>query len=636
MLFTSVALADNVQDDVAVNYPGGVSLVAGSSSSSATVGYYVHASNANDGDSGCNLDGDSEVLTLTINTPYGITANPSSISFAACDQYKYVTFTAASGAVSGETSVAISSNTTGGGGYNLNPAKFNITVTQPTNTPPSLNLPGAISVEATGPDGAVVNYTVSATDTEDNPDPTPSCTPVSGSTFPLGSTTINCSVTDSGGLSATGSFSVVITDKTAPVLLLPTDITEEATGPSGAAVTYSASATDLVDGPVTVNCSSASGSVFALDTTTVSCSATDAAGNTANGSFKVTVQDTTPPVITFVSRTAANSNGWNNGDVTVNWSCSDAVGVKAENVSQTVSSEGANQSATGTCEDLYGHTASNIQTGINIDKTAPTASATATPGPNANGWNNTDVVISFSGTDTLSGIDTCSESVTLSSEGANQSASGTCTDKAGNESAAAFASASIDKTAPSVSLEGGPVDGGTYYFGFVPAAPTCSTSDLLSGLDGVCSVSGYSNALGIHTVTASATDKAGNSASASATYEVKAWTLSGFYAPVDKGIHNTVKAGATVPLKFEVFAGPTELTSITAVLSFTQTKVQCDGSLPEDAVEITSTGGTTLRYDTTGGQFIQNWQTPKLAGACYLVKMTTQDGSSLSALFKLK
>ena len=53
--------------------------------------------------------------------------------------------------------------------------------------------------------------------------------------------------------------------------------------------TYSASASDLVDGPVAVNCSPASGSAFAPGSTTVNCSATDAAGNTANGSFKVTI-----------------------------------------------------------------------------------------------------------------------------------------------------------------------------------------------------------------------------------------------------------------------------------------------------------------------------------------------------------
>ena len=79
-----------------------------------------------------------------------------------------------------------------------------------------------------------------------------------------------------------------------------------------------------------------------------------------------------------------------------------------------------------------------------------------------------------------------------------------------------------------------------------------------------------------------------------------------------------------------------ELTSTSAVKSFVQTKVNCDSAATLDEIEVASTGGTSLRYDATGGQFIQNWQTPKTAGACYRVTMTTQDGSALSALFKLK
>lgn len=121
------------------------------------------------------------------------------------------------------------------------------------------------------------------------------------------------------------------------------------------------------------------------------------------------------------------------------------------------------------------------------------------------------------------------------------------------------------------------------------------------------------------------------------TFTINAWTLKGFYQPVDMGnVLNTVKAGSTVPLKFEVFAGATELTSTSAVASFTATKINCNTSI-EDAIEtFSTTGGTSLRYDSTAGQFVQNWQTPKLAGNCYKVTMTTLDGSSLTASFKLK
>ena len=124
----------------------------------------------------------------------------------------------------------------------------------------------------------------------------------------------------------------------------------------------------------------------------------------------------------------------------------------------------------------------------------------------------------------------------------------------------------------------------------------------------------------------------------SKTFTIKGFTLNGFYKPVDMGMLNTVKAGSTVPLKFEVFLNGVERTDTTAVKGFSAKSISCTTAavLSEAPIEVTSTGGTSLRYDTTGGQFIQNWQTPKSAGSCYRVTMTTIDGTDISADFKLK
>ena len=181
------------------------------------------------------------------------------------------------------------------------------------NTPPVLHLPGPISAEAAGPGGATVSYSATATDAEDDPDPTPVCTPSSGELFGLGTTSVSCSVTDSGGLPASGSFNVTVADSTAPVLVLPANITAEASGAAGAAVTFAASASDVVDGPVAVTCSPASGDTFPLGTTLVGCSATDVAANPTSGSFTVTVVDTSGPALSGVpgnfSVTTTNPSG---------------------------------------------------------------------------------------------------------------------------------------------------------------------------------------------------------------------------------------------------------------------------------------------------------------------------------------
>jgi hypothetical protein len=195
----------------------------------------------------------------------------------------------------------------------------------------------------------------------------------------------------------------------------------------------------------------------------------------------------------------------------------------------------------------------------------------------------------------------------------------------------------IDKKAPhDIAFVGSINDGDAYYFGSVPANNTCTATDDGSGLAS-CSVTGYGTGVGAHTLTATASDNVENSGSASIGYSVLAWTLNGFYQPVDMGGYkNTVKGGSTVPLKFNVFAGATELTNTSAVKSLTSTKVTCGGSTLEDAIEATVTGGTSLRYDATGHQFIYNWQTPKTPGVCYRIVMKTQDESSLSALFMMK
>lgn len=165
-------------------------------------------------------------------------------------------------------------------------------------TNPTLNLPPNMTVEATSLAGAVVNYSASASD---NLDAAPSfnCSPASGSTFVIGTTMVNCTVTDLASNTAFGNFNITVQDTTGPVIAFHADITVEATSASGASVTYTSPTTsDVVDGPGTASCSPASGSTFGLGNTTVTCTATDSHGNAATPTtFVVHVVDTTAPVI---------------------------------------------------------------------------------------------------------------------------------------------------------------------------------------------------------------------------------------------------------------------------------------------------------------------------------------------------
>jgi hypothetical protein len=80
---------------------------------------------------------------------------------------------------------------------------------QRDTTPPVLSLPGNITLHQDQPGGRVVNYTATATDDVD-PAPAVTCTPPSGSLFPVGTTTVTCQATNAAGLTAAGSFDVTI------------------------------------------------------------------------------------------------------------------------------------------------------------------------------------------------------------------------------------------------------------------------------------------------------------------------------------------------------------------------------------------------------------------------------------------
>jgi hypothetical protein len=160
------------------------------------------------------------------------------------------------------------------------------------NTAPVLTVPADQTVEGDTTGGWTAAYPgVSATDAEDAPDPTPTCSPAAGEVLPLGTTTVACSVTDGGGRTDSASFDVTVVDTTAPSLTTDADHGVTTADPSGATLAYDpASATDIVDPAPTVGCLPAAGTAIPVGTTTVTCTATDASGNSSTGTFAVTVE----------------------------------------------------------------------------------------------------------------------------------------------------------------------------------------------------------------------------------------------------------------------------------------------------------------------------------------------------------
>lgn len=177
------------------------------------------------------------------------------------------------------------------------PTTVDFTLDVRGNVAPTLVLPASFTVEGDTAGGWTADWSgVSATDPEDSPDPVSSCVPAAGSVLPLGTTTVACSVTDSGGRSDSGSFDVTVVDTAAPALgAMPADQTLTTLDPSGTTVTYTApNASDVVDPSPTVDCIPASGGHVAVGTTTITCAATDASGNRSTDTFSVTVSYSAP------------------------------------------------------------------------------------------------------------------------------------------------------------------------------------------------------------------------------------------------------------------------------------------------------------------------------------------------------
>jgi uncharacterized protein YjiK len=183
----------------------------------------------------------------------------------------------------GTTTVTCSASDTA---HNTATTTFHVTVRD--TSPPVVHVPADITVEATGVMTPVDFGPVTATDTVDGELPA-ACSPPSPGPFPVGTTHVDCFTVDAHGNRGSAPFNVTVTDTTAPVVTVPGNITTNATSPAGTVVTFHAGASDAV-GVTSLACVPPSGSTFAIGTTTVLCTANDAAGNVGHGSFTVHVK----------------------------------------------------------------------------------------------------------------------------------------------------------------------------------------------------------------------------------------------------------------------------------------------------------------------------------------------------------
>jgi hypothetical protein len=170
-------------------------------------------------------------------------------------------------------------------GNTSEPKSFDVTLTQPTA--PLLQVPANQAAVAADPSGAKVAYPAAT-----SPAGTPTCSPASDSLFPIGVTTVECSVTDGFAQTTKATFTVTVSLPGGPKVTVA-DKVATATSPNGAIVTFDATS---AIGPAT--CTPGSGSTFPLGTTKVTCTVTDSFNQVGTASFNVTVNPPAKPTIT--------------------------------------------------------------------------------------------------------------------------------------------------------------------------------------------------------------------------------------------------------------------------------------------------------------------------------------------------
>lgn len=243
----------------------------------------------------------------------------------------------------------------------------------------------------------------------------------------------------------------------------------------------------------------------------------DGIDDACDGNITPTSADTVPPQVTGTVDRQPDHSGWYSRDATISWSANDpdpSSGNPTLPASTLANLEGDNIYTSNESCDPAGNCARGSLE-LKLDKTSPEITYAVDPMPNAAGWNHGTAVVHFTCTDALSGVESCTEPITVSDSDGSYVITGTASDSAGNTSNVNVV-VNIDATAPDVTniLSSQPNQYGWYNHD-VTITPSCS--DNLSGVAGCSQPVTITQEGASQDITSSAIDYAGNTASATAT-----------------------------------------------------------------------------------------------------------------------
>lgn len=276
---------------------------------------------------------------------------------------------------------------------------------------------------------------------------------------------------------------------------------------------------------------------------------------------------------------------------------------------------------------------------VTLDQ-ADTVAPTIVCGSPDDAWHPDDVSIACTAQDAGTGLlnpgdagFSLATNVVADSETANAfTNSRSVCDRAGNcRTAGPLGPISVDKKAPDVACQPA-----TFVLGEANAMVYAGISDSGSGAAvPKVGVRADTSTVGTRSLSVSATDEVGNTATAACVYTVR-FDFGGFLSPVNpRPTFNVAKAGSALPVKFSL--GGNQGLDILETGSPASMSVACSNSAPTEAVSETTTLGGGLRYDADTEQYIYVWKTDRAwTGTCRQLSIALIDGTAHTAQFKFE
>ncbi len=348
----------------------------------------------------------------------------------------------------------------------------------------------------------------------------------SGSTFPVGTTTVSYMATDSTGNTASCSFTVTVVDNQNPTIACPANVTVNADNGTCAATNVALGSPTTGDNCGVQGTSNNGPASYPVGTTAVTWTVTDINGNTATCTQNVTVVDNQNPTISCPADVTVNADNGICAATNVNLgtpTTADNCGVQGTSNNGPASYPVGTTVVTWTVNDVNGNTATCTQNVTVLDNQNPTISiGNVTVNADNGACAATNVNLGIPTTGDNCGVQGTSNDGPASYPVGTTTVNWTVTDVNGNTNTTTQTVTVVDNQAPIVACQ-------PYTLNLSGGTGTVSASDVDNNSSDNCGIASMSVSpntftcadAGENTVVLTVTDIHGNSASCTTTVTVQ-------------------------------------------------------------------------------------------------------------------